>query len=247
MNLTIGNTNNQNLLREHGHIKTVVALMKSESSKTRQNACWLLKKLATNNQKNRDHMRELGTLENLVPLMALNQTSELQEHAVALLAFLLDKHTRNRMQFKDIQGGPAALSALHDSVAGTGTRTEEFCGKCIESLGGIKSMTEDKTSSSGSRNNASSNAGGSSSSTSSGHLQVPSSANKSPAEKVRSPRGGETSSPRRLLSPRSPREKKKSIFSRNKKDKGDKGSDEEDPMFKTDGRRSVGEDEIDGY
>jgi hypothetical protein len=72
-----------------------------------------LKKLVTNNHKNADTVRDLGCLTNIVELMGADQTPEVQEHAVALLAFLLHSHTRNRMTFIDVKGGPAALNALH--------------------------------------------------------------------------------------------------------------------------------------
>jgi hypothetical protein len=39
-------------------------------------SCWLLKKLASNNQKNRDAMRELGVLQRIVPLLSADEPAE---------------------------------------------------------------------------------------------------------------------------------------------------------------------------
>ncbi len=182
VNVTIGNAANQNFVREEGALQLVVQMMSdSVDAKTRHNACWLLKKLASNNQKNRDAMRELGALTKIVPLLSREEPPEVQEHAVALLAILLDKHTRNRMTFKDITGGPAAVSALLDRVAGTGTKTEEYAQKCIDSMGGNKKVQEDGA---GARNNSGS---------SSNNLSVASSRG-----------GGGGASPRGEKSPRAP-------------------------------------------
>ncbi len=144
VNVTIANAANQNFVREEGAMQLIVQMMSDpKDPKTRHNACWLLKKLAANNQKNRDAMREMGALTKVVPLLAREEQPEVQEHAIALLAILLDKHTRNRMTFKDIAGGPAAVTALLERVAGTGTKAEEYAQKCVDSLGGAKKMQED--------------------------------------------------------------------------------------------------------
>lgn len=112
VNAMINNTANQNFVREQGHLKTVVEQMESPVARTRQNTCWLLKKLAAQNNKNKDAMRELGVLEKLVPMLGERSNPEVQEHAVALLVMLLDKHSRNKSHFKDVAGGPAALFSL---------------------------------------------------------------------------------------------------------------------------------------
>jgi hypothetical protein len=144
VNVTIANAANQNFVREEGAMQLVVQMMSDpKDPKTRHNACWLLKKLAANNQKNRDAMREMGALTKVVPLLSRDELPEVQEHAVALLAILLDKHTRNRMTFKDIAGGPAAVTGLLERVAGTGTKAEEYAQKCVDSLGGARKMHED--------------------------------------------------------------------------------------------------------
>ena len=155
VNVTIANAANQNFVREEGALQLIVQMMSDpQDPKTRHNACWLLKKLAANNQKNRDAMREMGALTKVVPLLSREELPEVQEHAIALLAILLDKHTRNRMTFKDIAGGPAAVTALLDRVAGSGTKAEEYAQKCVDSLGGAKKMQED---SGGSARSSSSN------------------------------------------------------------------------------------------
>lgn len=260
VNATINNADNQNALREDGSLATVVELMTSPASKTRHNACWLLKKMATNNAKNRDAMREHGAIRNIVPLLSRQEPPEVREHAVALLAVLLDKHARNRMTFKELQGAPAALQGLHDSEQGTGSKTEEYARHAMESLG-IKRRD-----------------GNSGSMTSSNSLSVPSRrdpGSKSPRDVSASPREGgshkgsksprdgknggasprreEKTSPRPLGKtpdpiPGKPEKEKKgfALFGRSKKE-AKEAKDESAALMVSSGRRSRGEEEIDKW
>lgn len=84
-----------------------------------------------------------------MPLLAADQTADVQEHAVGLLAFMLDKHTRNRATFKDVARGPAALLDLQQRVAGTRSKTEEYANACVLSMGGAKRMQSEGSSRSG--------------------------------------------------------------------------------------------------
>lgn len=97
----------------------------------------------TNNAKNCDALRELSVLSLVVALLSPQELPEVQEHAIALLAFMLDKHTRNRSTFRDVKGGPAAVLAMYERVQGYGNKTEEYCLSCVESLGGLKKLQKD--------------------------------------------------------------------------------------------------------
>ena len=50
-------------------------------------SCWLLKKLASNNQKNRDAMRDLGVLSKIVPLLSLEESPEVILPLVSVFLF----------------------------------------------------------------------------------------------------------------------------------------------------------------
>jgi len=141
VNASILNAENQNYVRTHGYLETLVKLTVNQNNpKTRQNACWLLKKLVTNNSANRDAARELGIFDYMPRLLAVSETAEVQEHASALLLFLIDKYSRNRNAFRDTAGGPSALLLLYEHIQGSKNKTEQYCLSCIEALGGRKKL-----------------------------------------------------------------------------------------------------------
>lgn len=45
-------------------------------------------------------------------------------------------------RFKDLAGGPAAVSRLWERHQGSGKKVEEYAFKCVESLGGGKNLSD---------------------------------------------------------------------------------------------------------
>ena len=70
------------------------------------------------------------------------ESDEVREHAVTMLFVLIDKHHKNKSSFKHTKHGVAVLLSLNERVAGTGTKTEDACLKCIEILGGVKALKD---------------------------------------------------------------------------------------------------------